>query len=163
MVYSMVNFGYLALGIAERKLEYVCVFQLHQIKHVPMKDRQHCQIKVVESPVLMDSSHQEHMSRRRWRRSVQLPRTPGCHRNTNSSAILSKYGKCTSIGNGYCHTHTWIATPSSTLEFVFRWHTSYTLLCCLRRLICSCSRLYSKFIQFVVCSLLYVWSNVLYM
>ena len=81
---------------------------------------------------------QEHMSCWRWQRSVQLPRTPGCHRNTNSSAILSKYGKCTSIGIGYCHIHIRIATPSSAFEFVFRWHASYTLLRHLRRLIRSC-------------------------
>ena len=68
------------------------------------------------------------MSCQRRRRSVQLPRTPGCHRNTNSSAILSKYGKYASIGIGYCHIHIRIATPSSAFEFVFRWHASYMLL-----------------------------------
>ena len=52
-------------------------------------------------------------------------------------AILSKYERCASIGNGYCHIHTRIAMPSSAFEFVFRWHASYTLLRRLRRLICS--------------------------
>ena len=89
------------------------------------------------TPCTRTNRYQEHMSRRRRRGSVRLPRTPGCHRNTNSSAIPSKYGKCASIGTGYCHTHTRRATPSSAFEFVFRWRASCTLLRCLRRLICS--------------------------
>ena len=31
--------------------------------------------------------------------------------------------------------HTWIATPSSVRDFIFRWHTSFMLLCRLRQLI----------------------------
>ena len=87
----------------------------------------------------MRTAYQEHMSRQRRLKERELPRTPRCHQNTNSSAIPSKFGKCASIGTGYCHTHTRTATPSSAFEFVFRWHASYTLLRCLRQLICSCA------------------------
>ena len=34
--------------------------------------------------------------------------------------------------------HIQLATPSSVHGFVFRWHASYTLLCHLQQLICSC-------------------------
>ena len=59
----------------------------------------------------------EHMSSHRRRRSIQLPHTLRSHQNTKSSVIHSKYGKCESIGTGYCHIHTWIATPSSAFEW----------------------------------------------
>jgi hypothetical protein len=81
--------------------------------------------------------YQEHMSRQRRRRSVQLPCMPRCHRNTNSGRKLSIFGNCASIGNALGHRHTRIATPTSARGFVFRWHPSYTLLHRLRRLICS--------------------------
>ena len=76
--------------------------------------------------------------------------------------ILSKYGKCASIGTGYCYIHTWIATPSSAFEFVFRWHASYTLLCRLRRLICSWLKLYTPtiFVAVEPCGGLYRSSSI---
>ena len=57
-----------------------------------------------------------------------------CHRNTNS---LSMFGNCASIGDPLVHIHTSMAMPSSTFEFVFSWYASCTLLCRLRRLVCS--------------------------
>jgi hypothetical protein len=80
---------------------------------------------------------QEHMSHRGRRKSVQLPCTSGCHRNTNSGIKLSIFGNCASIGNARApgHRYARIASPTSARGFVFRWHQSYTLLCRLRRLI----------------------------
>jgi hypothetical protein len=40
------------------------------------------------------------------RRSVQLPGTPRCHRNTNTCGILSIYLEIVSTGNALVHTRT---------------------------------------------------------